>query len=70
MERKKYTDHAQILNRRRYVSVIMKTLLGIIVLWKLQMNPYVTSDSTNGKKCYMYKYVKNTKAIWRYMEDL
>ena len=49
MERKKYTDHAQILNRRRYVSVIMKTLLGIIVLWKLQMNPYVTSDSTNGK---------------------
>ena len=63
-------DHDRILNRRRPVLVIIRTLIGVDVCWKLQIQPAIASDSTDGKIICMHKYVKKTKIIRRYMESL
>ena len=63
-------DHARIFNRRRSVSCIIHTLLGASVCWKLQIHPAIASDSTDGEIRCMYKAVKKTKVIRRYMEAL
>ena len=41
-------DHARIINRRRSVSGIIHTLLGVAVFWKVQIQPAIASDSTDG----------------------
>ena len=42
------TDHAIIINRRRSVSGIIHTLLGVAFCWKVQIQPAIASDSTDG----------------------
>ena len=42
-------DHARILNRRRSVSGIIHTLLGVAVLWKVQIQQAIASESTDGE---------------------
>ena len=42
-------DHAKILNRRRSVSGIIHTLLGVAVFWKVQIQPAIASDYTDGE---------------------
>ena len=44
----KYEDHARNLNIRQKVSGIIHTLLGVYILWKVQIKTAVTSDSTDG----------------------
>ena len=39
-------DHARIINRRRSVSGIIYTLLGVAVCWKVQIQPAIASGST------------------------
>ena len=63
-------DHARILNRRRSVSGIIHTLLGVAVCWKVHIQPDIASDSTGGEIRFMYKVLKKTKFIWRYTEAL
>ena len=41
-------DHAIIINRRRSVSGIINTLLGVAVCWKVHIQPAIASDSTDG----------------------
>ena len=41
-------DHAIILNRRRSVSGIIHTLLGVAVFWKVKIQPDISFDSTYG----------------------
>ena len=60
-------DHARIINRRRSVSGIIHTLLGVSVYWKVQIQPAIASDSTDGEIRCMYKALKQTKVIRRYM---
>ena len=60
----------EFLNRRRSVSGIIRALLGVSVFWKVQNQPYVAYDSTDGKIRYVYKDVKKTNSIQRYMEAL
>ena len=62
--------HARIIKRRRSVSVIIHTLIGVTVCWKVQIQPAIASDSTDEETRCMYKYVKKTKVIRRYMEYL
>ena len=40
-------DHVIILNRRRSVSGIIYNLLGVSVYWKVQIQPAISSDSTD-----------------------
>ena len=61
-------DHARILNIRRSVLVIIHTLLGVAVFWKVQIQPAIASDSTDGEIRCMYKDVKKNKVIRGYME--
>ena len=42
-------DCSRIINRRQSVSGIIHTLLGVDVFWKVQIQPYVASDSTDGE---------------------
>ena len=63
-------DHSISLNIRRSVSGIIHTLLGVAVCWKVQIQPAIASESTDGEIRCMYKYVKKTKSIQRYMETL
>ena len=42
-------DHYITLNRRRSVSSIIHTLLGIAVFCKLQIQPSISSDSSDGE---------------------
>ena len=42
-------DHAIILNRRRSVSGIIHNLLGVAVCCKVQIQPAIASDSTDGE---------------------
>ena len=49
---------------------IIHTLLGVAVCWKLQIQPAIASDSTDGEIRCIYKAVKKTKVIRRYMEAL
>ena len=65
-----YADHDIIINRRQSVSGIIHTIIGITFCWKIQIQPYVASGSTNGEIRYMYKDVSKYKAFCRYMEDL
>ena len=51
-------DHAIILNRRRSVSCIIHTLLGVAVCWKVHIQPAIASDSTDKEIRCMYKSVK------------
>ena len=48
LECHKYEDHAIIPNRRQSVSGVIQTLLGVSVWWKVQIKPYVASESTDG----------------------
>ena len=41
--------HAIIINRRRSVSGIIHTLLCAAIYWKLQIQPAIASDSTDGE---------------------
>ena len=43
-----YEDNDRTINRRRSVSGIFHTLLGIEVFWKAHIQPDVASDSTDG----------------------
>ena len=63
LECHKYADHDRIINRRRSVSGIIHTLLGVSVCWKVNIQPDVASDSTHGEIVCMYKAVNKTKAI-------
>ena len=40
--------HAIILNRRRSVSGNIHNILGVSIYWKVQIKPYVASESTDG----------------------
>ena len=42
------SDHAIIINIRRSVSVIINILRGAAVFWKVQIQPDMASDSTDG----------------------
>ena len=70
LEYHQYADHARILNIRRSVLVIIHTLLGVKMCRKVQIQPAVASDSTDGEIGCMYKDVRGNKAIWRYIEAL
>ena len=59
LERNKGTDHAIIINIRRSVLGIIHTLLGVKLFWKIQIQPDVSSNSTDVKIRYMYKAVNN-----------
>ena len=63
-------DHPIILNRRRSVSGIIHTLLGVTVCWKVHIWPDIASGPTDGEIRCMYKAVKKTKVVRRYMEAL
>ena len=63
-------DHARILNIRRSVSGIIHTILGVSLLWKVQIQPAIAYDSTDREIRCMYKAVNKTKVISRYMEAL
>ena len=41
-------DHARIINRRRSVSGIIHTVLGVDVCWKVHIQPAIASDYTDG----------------------
>ena len=60
-------DHTRIPNIRRSVLGIIHTILGVAVFCKLQIWPAIASDSTDGEIICMYKSVKKTKVIRRYM---
>ena len=64
------SDYAIILNIRRSVLGIIHTLLSVAVFWKVQIQPYIASDSTDGEIRCMYKFVNKTKVIRIYMESL
>ena len=49
---------------------ILHTLIGVAVSWKVQIQPAITSDSTDVEIICMYKDVKKPKFIRRYMEVL
>ena len=51
------------MNRRRSVSGIIRTILGVAVCWKVRIQPAVVSDSTDKEIRCMYKYVRKTRAI-------
>ena len=63
-------DCARIVNRRRSFWCITHTLLGVAVCWKVHIQPAIASDSNDGEIRCMYKSVKKTKVIRRYMEAL
>ena len=62
--------HDIVLNRRRSVSDIFHTIIGVAFWRKLQIQPAIASDSTDEEIRCMYKDVKKTKVIWRYMDAL
>ena len=49
---------------------IIHNLIGVSVFWKVQIQPDIASDSTDGEIICMYKSVKKQIVIWRYMEAL
>ena len=63
-------DHAIFINRRRSVSGIIHTLIGVVVCWKVEIQPDIASDSTDREIRYMYKAVNKTNIIRRYMKAL
>ena len=67
LERHQDADNSIIINLRRSVSCILHTLLGVSVLWKVHVQPSISSEYTNKEIICMYKTVKKTNAISRYM---
>ena len=61
-------NHARITNRRRSVLGIIHTILGVDVCSKLQIQPAIASEFTEGEIRCMYKDVKKNKVIRGYME--
>ena len=61
LECHQYGDHSRILNTRRSVLGIIHTLLGVAVCWKVQIQPAIASDSTDGEIRCMYKAIKKQK---------
>ena len=57
--------HARNLNRKLSISVIIHTLLGVAVLWKVQIQSYVAYAYTDGEICFVYKYAKKNKDVCR-----
>ena len=70
MECHQDSDNARILKIRLPVLGIIHTLVGVSVCWKLQTQPAIESDSSDGEIICIYKAVKKTKVIRRYMEAL
>ena len=70
LEYHQYAFHARIINRRRSVSGILHTLLGVAVCLKLLIQPAVAYASTDGGIRCMNKALKKTKATRIYMKDL
>ena len=56
-------DHAIIINTRQSLSVIIYSLSGVAVYWKLLIQISVASDSTYGEIRCIQKAVRKTKAI-------
>ena len=48
LEWNKFADHARIINIRWSVSGIMNNFLGVAVCWKVQIQPDVASETTDG----------------------
>ena len=48
--------------------VIIHTLLGVSLFWKVQNNPVVNSGSTYEEICCIFKAVDNTNSVSCYME--
>ena len=63
-------DYDIIISRKRSDSGILHTLIGIAVFWKVQIQPAIESESTDGEIKYMYIVVNKNKVIWGYMEAL
>ena len=63
-------DHVGIINRWKYVSGIIHTLLGVSVCWKIKINNSVSSYSTYGETHCLYKAVKNTKYFQCYTDSI
>ena len=70
LERHLDADHDIIIDKRRLVSGIFHNMLGVAVCWKVHIQPAISHDSTDGEIRCMYKYVKKTQVIQRYMEAL
>ena len=70
LECHQYADYSRIINIRRSVSGILHILIGVALWCKLQIQPDIDSNYTDGEIRYMYKAVKKTNAICRYMESL
>ena len=49
LECHQFADNDIIINRRRSVSGILHTLLVVDVCWKEHIQPYISSDSTDGE---------------------
>ena len=62
-------DHAIILNRMS-VSYIIHAIIAAVLLWKVHIQKYLSSNSTDVETRCMYKSVKNTKAMRSYTEAL
>ena len=45
-------------------------MLSVAICWKVHTQPDIASESTYGEIICMYKDFNQTKAVWRYMEDL
>ena len=50
--------HARTINRRRSIFGIIHTLLGVAVCWKVQIQPDIAYDPTDGEIRCMYKDFK------------
>ena len=70
LERHQDADHAKIINIRQSVSGILHTLLGVDVFRKLHIQSSIASESTDGEIRCMYKAVRKSKVICRYMKVL
>ena len=57
-----YVNHARIINRNQYLSVIIHT--------QVQIQPSFDSNCTDGEIRCMYKTINKTKFVWHKMESL
>ena len=55
---------------KRVSSVILHTMLGVAIYWKLKIQTSIASDSTDVEIKCVYKAVKKTKVIHKYMKAL
>ena len=53
LELHQYADHDIILNKIQSVLGIIHTMICVYVLRKLQIQPYIASESTDGEILYM-----------------